>query len=405
MSESPATAKQPTEVRPKVDPTWRGHDKVGWQLHMEGAELGSLRQCAASVYANNRWSVWPHINDCGATYGGRGGDATGTDEAKAACVKALREAGCAFVGDPEPAAKPEPKGRIVRRWVRENGSHVLLRETGLTAGRVDSRHIEAWQEGPPTVNRMFRRSPRGVLTLDEAKALAEQWLTEAGYEIVDPPAELAVEPAPALPRLIERWDSEPGSLVLRYDMRPAVVAARVELADDGQVCRVGVQRHCPAQSLLDLMYESRSPGGRWISVDNAKRTAVIALRQAGYRWVGETAETVNPCTNGTCDCGDVDPDDRITLPDGVEASAYRYLRKPAADAIEAELARGSVPLGVVDWCPGPEFRLFTTAEMTVRARELLDAIEADHTDKALWARLAALAAVVISATGREAESG
>ena len=305
MSESPATADQSTETRPRVYPGWVKADNGELRLYFAGAQ--TLRSTAAEIRADClvAWPDWPETLASRVAIYHEPRNGRPLDECKRLCVKALRGAGYAFVGDPEPAAKPGSKGRILRRWVRGNGSHVLLRETGLTAGWVDSLHIEAWQEGPPAVNRMFRRSPRGVLALDEAKALAEQWLTEAGYEIVDPP----VEPAPAA------------------------------------------------------------------------------------------------CANGACDCGGIDPDDRITLPEAVEASAYRYLRKPAVDAIDAELARGTVPLGVVDWCPGPEFRLFTTAEMTVRARELLDAIEADHTDSALWARLAALAAAVISVTGREAESG
>lgn len=82
----------------------------------------------------------------------------------------------------------EPKGRIVRRWESADRLRqwTLRFACGYIAAGVSDTYVMAWV-GDPRDNACSIRAGRNGLSLDDAKALAEQWLTEAGYEIVDPP--------------------------------------------------------------------------------------------------------------------------------------------------------------------------------------------------------------------------
>jgi hypothetical protein len=282
---APTIVDSPIADKPLVNPEWR----------VDKDDDSVLNYCDNAHYGMAAWItgrelvVWrPVYADGKLLREPRNGRSL--DECKRLCERALRDAGYAFVGDPEPlAAKPEPKGRIVRKWVKSGEFHRLFAEPGELVAYVSPTVITVWPLGGGR-SLLDSIRPR-CMPVDEARAKVERAFTEAGYELVDPPA----EPQPA------------------------------------------------------------------------------------------------PCTNPACDCGDLRPDDRITLPDcdGIEilpdgakqsklAERCDLLPPRAVLAVARVMHEGAVKYGDSNW-----FTIPVASHLNHAVRHVLLYLSGDRQEKHL----------------------
>lgn len=221
------------DVKPKVRPEWVAGHGCSLVLRYDDAD----KTIAANVCPlgdGYRAYVWRH-NNMWTNY--RTVDSPSEGDVKAAAVKAIRDAGYSFVGDPEPGAeaapaKPAPKGRIVRRWVDDGSRSHLYHAPSLSAAIVGSIDFAAWHSEANGGGRIDWSS-RGGTPLDDCKAVAERWLTNAGYELVEPVEDVTNQwtyQSTAWRQASTEPKTEPARVKCRYLTADAVAAVEAELA-------------------------------------------------------------------------------------------------------------------------------------------------------------------------------
>ncbi len=145
------------------------------------------------------------------------------------------------------------------------------------------------------------------------------------------------------------------------------------------------RRHRPSDGRPGQLLLHDARNGR--SLDECKRLCEQALRDAGYGFAGEAS----PCSNPACDCGDMRPDDRITLP----TASGKSIPQAALDRISQMLSGGKLPLGHVEWTPAPEFVLHSPLDLADQVRSEAELLVDDADSIARWTEIAAVAVFAV----------